>query len=106
MGRNKFWTEEKLSELEGMATKVPFESIAEHFNVTPKTIQRLASIYGISLSFHKRSWTEKDNDYILKNAGKVSRKDIAKFLKRSVNSLSYHACYNLNVSLRLKRIRK
>lgn len=101
MGRRKFWTDERLDELTEMGTKVSVETIAKHFGVTVKTIKRAASNYGISIAYHKKVWTEKENAYVRRWAGRMSRTAMAKKLGRSVNSLSYHACYVLDVKLRV-----
>ncbi|AVJ48168.1 hypothetical protein [Salmonella phage SE131] len=103
MGRRKFWTDERLDELTEMGTKVSAETIAKHFGVTVKTIKRTASNYGISIAFHRKVWTKEEEAYVLRWAGRMSRTKMAEKLGRSVNSLSYHACYVLDVSLRLKK---
>lgn len=103
MGRKKFWTDERLDELTEMATKVSVDTIAKHFNVTPKTIKRIATTYGISIAFHRKAWTDAEEAYVLRWAGRMSRTKMAEKLGRTVASLSYHACYVLDVSLRLKK---
>ncbi|AEK82031.1 hypothetical protein [Salmonella phage 7-11] len=103
MGRRKFWTDERLDELTEMGTKVSAETIAEHFGVTVKTIKRTASNYGISIAFHRKVWTKEEEAYVRRWAGRMSRTKMAEKLGRTVASLSYHACYVLDVSLRLKK---
>jgi|AKYZ01.1.fsa_nt_gi hypothetical protein len=103
MGRKKFWTDERLDELTEMGTKVSVETIAKHFGVTVKTIKRTASNYGISIAYHKKVWTKEEEAYVRRWAGRMSRATMAKKLGRSLASLSYHACYVLDVSLRLRK---
>lgn len=103
MGRKKIWTDERLDELTEMGTKVSVETIAKHFGVTVKTVKRISTTYGISIAFHKKAWTKEEEAYVLRYAGRMSRANMAKKLGRSVASLSYHACYVLDVKLRLRK---